>query len=605
MWPTVMLSSLFNGNDMQNLKKITLWFLILFGLLEIVAVRPCTAQNILTADPADIFDSKSIFINSAVIPFQKRQVGLGMQVHQLGFVDNNELGFNTGYFSLSLAEAFPVPLDFGLSGQNFSTPLYDQTNFSVHFATKPMERLSFGLKYNVFTKSYHQRYFDLVDVNDPVFANGTLKFAQSVGAGVLVFPWSTLSLGFALDHINRPDISLSEDQFRQPMIYDFGLRYSYGYFSSSVHLNYFQQHWQFNWLLESRPTPISTFRAGFVQQSANIQAQLEIFDGFAINYAFDYPLYEMSQISSGSHQINFIYELGRKNPLDEFYYTSYNDGKVPLFDLPSQFFVEMNAENLEIVARKVVREIEDQVPNHAIANLTEIELALNDTIFDPAGFYEHGQVELPLSRLPGASKYSTKYDKYLDELADNFSGDRIELVKILTESASRNRGEYLFDKMNLAGQNLDRSATIVQSEGFEPTQKVNSKELPRKSRNSVVQLNPDKAVFYISSLKMGNYRRGWRLVIFDYFERDIKTISEPGNVPEKIEWDWQNNKGKLIQPDTYFYRFIWFDKNNKEHHTRTKSFTVQKRSQSIFIDVCMSPKINEPESDRVEIKLTQ
>ena len=590
---------------MRKLKKILLWFVIASGMIEVLAPHHGACQNILTADPANIFDSKSIIVNSAVIPFQKRQVALGMQVHQLGFVKSNELGFNTGYFSLSLVEAFPVPLDFGLSGQNFSTPLYDQTNFSMHFATKPMERLSVGVKYNVFTKSYHQRYFDLVDINDPVFANGTLKFAQSVGAGVLIFPWSTLSLGFALDHINRPDISLSDDLFRQPMIYDFGVRYSYGYFSSSIHLNYFQQHWQFNWMLESRPTPISLFRVGFIQQAANFQAQLSVFDGFSINYAFDYPLYEMSQISSGSHQINFIYELDRNNPLDEFYYTNYNEGKAPIFDLPSQFFVELNEENLEILSQKIVRRIEKKIPGHALANLTEVELALNDTIYDQANFYEHGKVEEPLSRLPGASKYSTRYHNYLTKLADNISGDRVELFKILTESTSRNRAGQLFDVMKFEEKNLAKMETVVQLGKSKITRKVNPDEIPKNSHSSVLQLNPEKAVFHISSLKMRNYRRDWQLVVMDYYEKEIKSFFGKGNVPETIVWDWRDNEGKLIQPDTYFYRFVWYDKKNKMQHTHTKFFVVQKRSRSLFIDVCAAPKNNDQEGTQVEIKLAQ
>lgn len=590
---------------MRNLKKILLALGVLFGAIQCMLPQHCTAQNILTADPADIFDSKSMFVNSAVIPFQKRQVSLGMQVHQLGFMKSNGLGLNTGYFNLSLSEAFPVPLDFGLSGQNFSTPLYDQTNFALHFATKPVERFSVGVKYNVFTKSYHQRYFDLVDVNDPVFANGTLKFAQSVGLGAILFPWSTLSLGVAVDHINQPDISLSDDTFRQPMVYDFGLRYSYGYFSSSIHMNYMQHHWQFNWILESRPTPISIVKVGFIQQAVNFQAQLKILDGVAVNYAFDYPLYEMSQISHGSHQINFIYELDRNNPVDEFYFTEYNKGKAPIFDLPSQFFVELNEDNLEILSQKIVRSIKDEVPAHALTNLTEVELALADSVFDPSYFYAHGQVEPPLSRLPGVSKYSTKYYNYLTELADNFSGDRVESFKILTPPASRNRAEQLFDDMEFRRFNLDKTDTVFQPSETPPTRSVKPDKLQRNSRSSEIQLNPERAMFNISSLKMRNYRRDWKLVILDFYEQEVKSFHGKGHVPEAIVWDWRDNEGNLIQPDTYFYRFVWYDKSGKLHHTRTKSFFVQKRSRSVFIDVCMEPKHDFYQGAKVEIKLTQ
>ena len=170
------------------------------------------SQNIVTADPTNTFDLESIFVNPAVIPFQHRQVTLGMKVYQLGFLSSEKFGFRTGYFSFALPEAFSGFMSLGITGQNFSVPLYDQTNFSFLLAKRPIERLSLGIKYNLFTKSYHQKYFDLVIPDDPVFADGTLKFAHSIGAGLILYPWSTLSVAFSCDHLNRPDVSLFQDR---------------------------------------------------------------------------------------------------------------------------------------------------------------------------------------------------------------------------------------------------------------------------------------------------------------------------------------------------------------------------------------------------------
>ncbi|MFZ5515775.1 MAG: type IX secretion system membrane protein PorP/SprF [Candidatus Zhuqueibacterota bacterium] len=586
-------------------KKILIGIVIISGILDGGNPRSCVSQNILTADPADIFDSKAIFLNSAVIPFQRRHVALGMQVYQMGFMKSNELGLNTGYFSLSLAESLPLYLNFGLSGQNFSTPLYDQTNFSLHFAARPMERISVGIKYNVFTKSYHQRYFDLVDINDPVFANGTTKFAQSIGAGVLFFPLSELALGLAVDHINRPDVSLSDDVFRQPLAYDMGIRYSYRHFSSSIHLNYMQEHWQFNWMLETRPTSISSFRLGLIQKAADFQVELSVLDGFSINYVFNYPLYEVSQISSGSHQINFIYELGRRTPLDEFQYTRYDEGKSPIFDLPSQFFVELNDATLEVQSQKILRRIENDVPGNALANLTEMELALNDSISHPQDFFQHGQVEEPLDRLSGKPKYSTKYDNYLAELADIFSGDGDESIKILTETASRTRAEDLLRDKIYNATKLAATEKVVQLNETEATRKVKPGDVPKSSYASAIELNPEKAVFSVTSLKMRAYRREWRLVILDGDEKEVKNFSGKNDVPETIEWDWRNQNGRLLQPGVYVYRLEWFDNEGKLRQSRAASFSVEKRSRTFYIDVCASPRKIEPEGTHVEIKLTQ
>jgi len=586
-------------------KKILVGMMFISGILDGGNPRFCISQNILTADPANIFDSKAIFLNSAVIPFQKRHVALGMQVYQMGFMKSNELGLNTGYFSLSLAESLPLLQHFGLSGQNFSTPLYDQTNFSLHLAARPLERISLGVKYNVFTKSYHPKYFDLVDINDPVFANGTTKFAQSFGAGLLFFPLSDLSLGLAVDHINRPDVSLSDDVFQQPLVYDMGMRYSYRHFSSSIHLNYMQEHWQFNWMLESRPTAISTLRVGFVQQSADFQIVLSVLDGLAISYVFDYPLYEVSQISSGSHQINFIYQLGRKTQLDEFHYTKYNEGQCLRFGQLPHFFVHLNDATLKVQSQKILRRIENEVPGDELANLTEVELALNDTIAHPEDFFQHGLVEEPLDRLSGKPKYSVKYDNYLAELADIFSGEGAENIKILTETASRTRAEDLLREKIFNATESAAAEKVVQLSGRETTRKVNPRSFPKNSDASVIDLHPKKAVFSISSLKMRAYRQEWRLVILSVDEKEVKSFSGRDNVPETIEWDWTDEHGTLLQPGDYVYRFEWFDNKGKLQQSRAESFSVEKRSRTFYIDVCASPKKFEPEGTQVEIKLTQ
>jgi hypothetical protein len=586
---------------MTKINSIHNYLIFIFVTVLIFYPIIANSQNIISADPSDSFDSESTFINPAVIPFQHRQITLGMKVYQLGFLKSQELGLRTGYFCLTLPEAFSGLINLGFTGQNFSVPLYDQTCFSFLIAKRPVERLSIGIKYNLFTKSYHQKYFDLVDQDDPVFAKGTLKLAHSIGAGLILFPWSTLSIGFSCDHLNRPDVSLFQDNFKQPIVYDVGFRYSWAYFSSSIYFNYMQHQWQFNWIIESRPSASSTFKLGFVQRAAKLGVQLNVIEGLSINYAFDYPFYEVNLLSSGSHQIGFIYDLDHRERIKELQFTDYNEGKFPIFNLPSQFFVEMQSDKLEIITRKIHRSIDKVIPKSALKNLTEIELALNDSLLDIQQLYEHGYLrDENLSSLYRSAKYSQKYKEWF---VKNLLSKRIDSVRIIVDSSTLQRATDLRDSLVTLTPFLDRQIEIKQIENCPLTKRIEPLSLQSSTNEQSYTLQPESVSFHISSIKMRKYRGIWKLVIADCSDNLIKTFIGKGHVPESVSWDWCESSGKLIKPDIYYYYLQWEDKNGQLHKTQPKMFSVIKVSRTLNIDIRSQPDSENELGNVVEIKL--
>jgi hypothetical protein len=559
-----------------------------------------SGQNIISADPSDTFDSESIFINPAVIPFQQRQITLGMKIYQLGFLKSQELGLRNGYFSLALLETFSGLINLGLTGQNFSVPLYDQTTFSLLLAKRPIERISLGIKYNLFAKSYHKGEFDLVDPNDPVFADGTLKLAHSIGAGIIIFPWSTLVIGLSCDHLNRPDVSLFQDNFRQPMVYDFGFRYSWTYFSSSVYLNYFQQHWQMSWVFETRPSASSIFKLGFVQQAVKFAVQLNLFEGLSLSYAFDYPCYEVNQVSRGSHQVGLIYDLDHRDRIKELQFTNYKNGNFPIFNLPSQFFVEIQTDKLEIVSYKIIRSIDSEISEAALKNLTEVEMAVNDSMLNDEQFYGHGYLpNQNLSSLYSAAKYSPKYETWL---AENFRSRKINSLRLVTDLNSMQRAEDLKNFIIDHVPYSDRQIEIKHAEHDPVTRSVNMQMFDHLRKTRAYTLQPEKVSFRIAAVKMRKYSGAWKLVITDCSENVIKAFIGTGRVPENISWDWCNNQGILIQPDIYYYYFQWEGKNGKSHNTQPQMFSVTKISRNLIIDIRSRPENEHDQNRIVEIK---
>jgi len=576
----------------------------LFVIVLILIPISATCQNIISTDPSDPLDSESIFINPAVIPFQHCRVTLGMKLYQLGFLKNQELGLRSSYFSLSFPKAFSGFINFGLTGQNFSVPLYDQTSFSILIAKRPFDRMSIGIKYNLFTKSYHQKYFDLIDQDDPVFADGTLKLAHSVGVGLILFPWSTLSIGFSCDHLNRPDISLHNDIFKQPLVYDFGFRYSYRYFSSSIYLNYIQQHWQFNWIFESRPLASSTFTLGFVQQSVKFAAQFSLFNGISIKYAVDYPFYEINQLSNGSHQISFIYNLDYHSKIKELQFTDYDEGKMPIFNLQSQFFVDISNEKLEIISQKVVRTVDNEIPKEALKNLNEVELTLNDSCYDLKQLYRHGS---PLSEnlrsLYSSPKYSKKYVDYMDKLNENLTSTSLNSIRLITNKNAMQRANHLRDAFIAQVPFSYHKINIEQLDDLLITNKVDPQIIYRSYKEQSYSLNPESVVFKISYLEIQKFRGKWKLIVTDCSGNEIKSFIGTRDVPKEIYWDWRDNDRNLIKPDVYYYYFQWEDKNRNILQSQPKTFYVSKISRKIDIDLRFRPDIEKDQGTVVEIKL--
>jgi hypothetical protein len=578
---------------------IKLLVIISIGMQPFVPMM-VNGQNIISADPSDTFDYKSIFINPAVIPFQHRQIMLGMKVYQFGFLKSQDLGLRNSYFSLSLPEAFSGLINLGITGQNFSVPLYDQTSFSVLMARRPIERMSIGIKYNLFAKSYHKGEFDLVNPNDPVFADGTLKLAHSLGAGIIFFPWSTLVIGFSCDHLNRPDVSLFQDNFKQPMVYDFGFRYSWTFFSSSIYLNYLQQHWQMNWLFETRPSASSTLKLGYVQQAAKFAVKLNLVKGLSMSYAFDYPFYEVNQISHGSHQVGFMYDLDHRDRIKKLQYSNYKKGNFPIFNLPSQFFVEIETDKLEIISQKIVRSVDEEIPDAALKNLTEVELAINDSSLNMEHIYGHGYLpNQNLGSLYTSAKYSPKYESWL---ADNFRSKKINSFSFIADLNSVQRAEQLRDFLADHTSFSDRPIEIKHTEYAPVAKRLEPQLLHRLGKTKCYTLKPEMVSFNISAIKMRKYSGKWKLVISDCSDNEVKTFYGKGGVPEKILWDWRDNEGNLIKPDIYYYSFQWEDRNNKSCKTQPLMFSVTRVSRTLNIDIRTKPEKQNDPGGVVEIK---
>ena len=590
---------------MKTRARNLIWTIGIIGILLAISHQRVNSQNLIAGDPSDTFDLQAVFINPAVIPFHHRQVFFGMKLYQVGFVNNSQFGLRSSYFSLTLPEMFSGFIDLGLTGQNFSTQLYDQTNFSFQVAKQPLPRIFVGAKYNLFAKSYHKEFFDLEIENDPVFADGTVKFAQSFGAGLIVFPWSHLALSFSCDHVNQPDVSLSGKNYQQPMTLDFGFRYSYRYFSSSIYFNNQQQFWQMNWIFEARPTPTAIFKIGYVQNAAKFETQFYLINGFSLNYSFDYPFYEVNQFSSGSHQISCVAQLDHKIKLKELQFTEYDKGKAPIFDLPAQILVEMDCENPEILSQKVIHTVDNSIPGAALTYLTDIDLSLSDSTVSPESLREHGnRNRSEPGALYGLPKYSPKYQAYLDHLAKKSTPPVKNSVELITDSNSLQRAIDLRSSLVTRHPELDKTIQVKQLDSQTKGANISRHSVVHSPGSDVIEIKPNFVHFNIVSIKIRKNNLPWELIIADHSGNHVKSFSGKGYVPAAISWDWKDAEGNLLSPGIYHYYFQWQEGKQKLTKSPRKSFYVTKISRTVYVDLRFTPDLKGDDGSTVEIKFS-
>lgn|GEM_PF-6801108 len=584
----------------KRIIRLASWIVVMIGLFQLLILSEISAQNLIAGDPSDSYDTETLFINPAVVAFHRPQVMVGMKVYQFGFLKSNDWSLRSSYLSFSLPEESWRWFSLAVTGQNFAAPLYSQTNISLLLAKQPFKRIAIGLKYNLFAKAYHRKEFDMVDPGDPVFANGTTKFAQSFGVGVIVFPWSLLSVGFSCDHINRPDVSLYLDQYQQPRVYDWGVGYSWRWFTSSLYFNFMQGHWQTNWALEVRPAEFSTIKLGFVQQAAKFTARLKLSSRLTLNYAFDYPLYEINRLSNGSHQVGFVYELSHDEKTTQLLRSRYDQGHFPQFDIESQFFVKIETDKLEILSQQIRRHVDDDVPTSALNNLNEVELVINDSLVETSNIYQHGgAMNQQLPALSTAPRYSQKYEAWL---ADHLLKRKINLLRFLPEENAVERARNLRDFLVVHAPFLADRIQLEPILHGNPNRKDVMTEVQRRDIRQNYQLTPNTVCFKISSIKMRNYQGPWKLEIINGEHQVIKTFAGAGAVPKQIQWDWRDDQGHLIGPDVYRYAISWRDKQGHWRTSDEEEFYVQKISRRLDIEVRTQPKPGELPGEVVEIK---
>lgn len=534
-------------------------------------------QNLIIANPANIFDVKSSFTNPAILPFQESQLVVGMKVFHVGFMEDSKLGFRNNYFSLSSPYLSSDKLVVGITGQYFGVPIYKQSQFSFLIGRKLRNQFSIGMKYNALIHAYDKTQFDQIDSWDPVFSNRTMKVSHSFGLGLLFFPLSDLSVGFSWDHINKPDVSLNGDGIRQPFLFDFGIKYSYKLLSTSVNMNLFQNSPTFVWMLESTFPDKGLVRVGYEMNAAKFEGQLHVGKGIWLNYSYDYPLYDLNDISSGSHQVSIIYDFDyeRKDKVKIAEFPEYREKE----EKKDRFFVSISNEQLKIINKKFKRSFDKEITKAQLQNLTDLEIGELDCSENDVDFYnpDYSSNNNPLNKKALNTKLSDDYKSCLKALSEQLESDKKK--KIVVFHSDKDKGKKRASKYF--------SSSAARQVKVKPLHTKSGPyiDLAKKGyEKENILLFPQKVSFEIIGTKQ-KYDKDWKLEIKDNCGQVLKSFEGNGKIQSQIEWDWRDKDGELLEAEDYYYTFYWTDSNNELQKTEPKTFKVIKVLRHLDVEI--------------------
>ncbi len=271
------------------------------------------AQGI-KGNTANIDDQRVIFISTATRTLQhSAQFVAGYELYYSGLAGT---GLQNGFVGFSFPHRYLG--SFGFYGQYFTSDIYRSGNFSIGYGYPFVNnQISVGLDLGIVFFSYNQDNFRLVDLNDPVFRDGTSTISFDLGLSVLVNPLDPLFFGIAVKHLNQPNMSLVGNDVRMPMKFQSGVLYKNSIVSPLINFEYFDEKFNIDfgverWLFDRH----AMLRVNYYRYNLGATAAFIIplqNNWFRFEYEYRYPLSELSEVSSASHLFMVSYKFSRQH----------------------------------------------------------------------------------------------------------------------------------------------------------------------------------------------------------------------------------------------------------------------------------------------------
>ncbi|MBN1351584.1 type IX secretion system membrane protein PorP/SprF [candidate division KSB1 bacterium] len=527
-------------------------------ILIIAAISPAFAQDyILETNPADVRDPRAAFVNPAIISRQGIPVVAGMRILHLGIADNS---FAIKHSFLGGSCDIPVfGFHYGANLQVLNHIKIREMRGSLLLSRPLIDILALGLNMNILTRDYPDKS-DMIDEED---LPGTADF--SFGCGLFLGPVQDFTVGLSLDHINQPDVTSDNSGFHQPLTMDFGVQYTYGFFSPSLYMHYAKENTSVMFGVEGAKPTLGMLRMALGGEKLVFEGKLNLFDErMGMGYRLDFPLNELNTASYGSHQIVFSYRFVSPRSIDAFFTVDAKFDKLTI----TRKWVSIVAnkgvtiDDIDALKKYKVNIFDDESRKSFIKNAQQISgrdltnyerVELDDT------FLQHKAL---LRKLVAQKRAKLgRQDVPIKIMAPPGTGTRaIGLLGFIVDSL-----QIPSDSVNIV---FTPGADGEDQKKFEEIlEQLRAKIADRRGLMRKVQINiiadetlsHDTAVFEAKRrVASASSVHSWRLTIKK--GDDIVSTLAGTSDPKRITWNWRDKQKKRIRQGKYKYYLEWKNK---------------------------------------------
>ncbi len=325
-----------------------------------MSIQPISAQSLLSLNTANYRSPDISFHNpAAIVFFENYHILVSTQFLHTG------LGEESMQNSL-LSFTYPIHKNstIGARVQYFSSNVFRQGNFSLLFAQCFFnDVLTVGLNANLLYYGYNQDNFFLFDLNDPIMAKAMNRNAFSLGLSFLANPVPDLLIGFSADHLNSPDISLSENGFKKEKVVTAGIAYLNWLFVPQIDLRIegdeVVTQAAISKSLYNNNLNLKTGYDRYQSEGSSFFAGLDFLIGdLGVMYSIRSQLGALSDVAGMSHQIGLYYTKGAAVSVPEIRLSDIGyDSHLPELELIGRAENASGLDYIEIKNNNVVQEI--------------------------------------------------------------------------------------------------------------------------------------------------------------------------------------------------------------------------------------------------------
>ncbi len=565
------------------------------------------AQQPLMGPSLSMEDPMAVFANPAILSFQRARLALGAKAYHLGVGEAGGVPLRQGAFVLSTPFLLSDRFGAGALVQYFDSPIFQRTSIGLGVSARVLRFVSVGAQIAAFNLSYDSANFVEFDPADPVFAGGYSRTVINATLGAYAQPLPALSLSLGVRNANSPDLSLLGDGVLlspEPFI---GAGYTVGPVRGLLELVGTPYGPETRWSVEAVSLAGSylRFSSNTALDQGRVEGLLHVGGPISVSYGYELPFGALGGATNGSHTLSLVYEFGRSPDLPDpivpptFLYTT----DLPALDpvLQPRVYASATSNYLRYYEQIIVRQIDSDVPEEALRQLTRADLGALDSVFvarPPA--YVPAPVEDPNDRVVMTGSYSSQYEASLREAGRVVGRDESQTVRVTAPAGDLVRATGIRNRLVAQGIPEDR-IELTPSPADSTLQPATRESFLPEAHN--LRLEPAETVLYFLGANQDGAATEWEVRIEDAEGRVVKSFSGADAVPDQLAWDWIDDSGDVIAPGVYQYRMTWTDKQGARHMSNRRTLYVQKFLRKTTVRVTRQPDVLRGEADQIEVRI--